>query len=145
LSEKCEQSIVNNCTVNKLTGFGWWEDRNGAKVTYWNGDRPATDIGCQCQDDSSCANSNADMVTLCNCDSRAESMIDSGVITSKSQLPITKLLYGDSEKRYSYIKYSLGPLICSGKNGIYPSEEKLKYLNDQINARFECTDSEVSL
>ena len=131
MSETCEQSIVNNCTVNRLTEYGWWEDRNGKAVNYWHGDRNADATGCQCNDDLSCNSNNYDYI--CNCDSNDEAQVDAGVISSKSQLPITKLLYGDSEKRYSWIEYSLGNLVCSGKSGKYPSEERLNQLKDKIN------------
>ena len=41
---------------------------------------------------------------------------------SSDQLPIYGLYYGGSHTPYSFINYNVGPLICSGKNGFYPSE-----------------------
>jgi len=131
LSENCEQSIVNNCNVNALTEFGWWEDRNGNNVTYWHGDKGENEVGCQCNDDETCITIN-DMEFYCNCDSRRDNVVDVGLLTSKTQLPVTKLYYGDSEARYSYIKYDLGNLICSGKSGSYPSQERDNQLYIQL-------------
>ena len=48
--------------------------------------------------------------------------IDSGLLTNKNQLPVSQLNYGDSAGRYSWIEYELGPLICQGQGGLYPSE-----------------------
>ena len=61
---------------------------------------------------------------ICNCDSKGKGAIDAGVLTSKDQLPVTRLNYGDDYHRTEWKKYELGNLICSGKNGFYPSEEK---------------------
>ena len=45
VSEHCEQEIINNCTVNTLTGYAWWLDRNGDRYQYWHGDRDQTALG----------------------------------------------------------------------------------------------------
>ena len=45
VSEHCEQEIINNCTVNTLTGYAWWLDRNGDRYQYWHGDRGETALG----------------------------------------------------------------------------------------------------
>jgi len=37
-------------------------------------------------------------------------------------LPVMRLNYGDSGKRYAWIEYNLGPFICSGKDYLYPSD-----------------------
>ena len=50
--------------------------------------------------------------------------IDEGVLSNKSQLPVSKLSYGGSENRFSWILFKLGFLRCFGKdeNAVYPSE-----------------------
>jgi len=48
--------------------------------------------------------------------------VDSGLLTNKNELPVSQLNYGDSAGRYSWIEYELGPLICKGQGGLYPSE-----------------------
>ena len=42
---------------------------------------------------------------LCNCDARDEVNVDVGVLTSKDQLPVMMLAYGDSRERASWIQY----------------------------------------
>jgi hypothetical protein len=39
---------VNNCTGTPLTKYAWWTDRNGNKLSYWDGDHNSTTTGCQC-------------------------------------------------------------------------------------------------
>ena len=58
---------------------------------------------------------------LCNCDDMEEQS-DHGILSNKKQLPVTSLNFGDSAGRYNWIEYRLGPLRCSGKSGLYPSE-----------------------
>ena len=50
--------------------------------------------------------------------------IDEGILTSKSQLPVTQLNYGGSSNRFSWILYKIEFLECHGKSddGEYPSE-----------------------
>merc|ERR1712131_561949 len=54
VSQFCEQTIQNNCTLNTLTGFAWWLDRNGNKMQYWHGAGNETTLGCQCSLTNSC-------------------------------------------------------------------------------------------
>ena len=42
---------------------------------------------------------------LCNCDARDEVNVDIGVLTSRDQLPVMMLAYGDSRERASWIQY----------------------------------------
>ena len=59
---------------------------------------------------------------ICNCDDMNSADVDSGLLTNKNHLPVSQLNYGDSAGRYSWIEYELGPLICQGQGGLYPSE-----------------------
>ena len=59
---------------------------------------------------------------ICNCDDMNSADIDSGVLTNMKELPVSQLNYGDSAGRWSWIEYELGPLICQGQGGLYPSE-----------------------
>ena len=87
------------------------------------------ELGCQCALSATCMT--FDRPTLCNCDSRGFNLTDEGTLSS-DQLPIYGLSYGGSFTPYSSLKVKIGPLICSGKKGSYPSEaenfekEKLK-------------------
>ena len=49
------------------------------------------------------------------------------------QLPVTKLNYGDSQARYSWIYYTLGQLRCHGKSKPYPNEEQITEIFDDIH------------
>ena len=60
-------------------------------------------------------------------------MTDEGILSS-DQLPIYGLSYGGSYTPYSSIKFDIGPLLCVGKKGLYPSEsEKLE--KQKLNRR----------
>ena len=59
---------------------------------------------------------------LCNCDDLNTDAYDEGVITNMEHLPVMRLNYGDSGKRYAWIEYNLGPFVCSGKDYLYPSD-----------------------
>jgi len=48
LSEKCTQTISNNCTGNPLSQSSWWIDRNGQRRDYWHGDHETGTEGCYC-------------------------------------------------------------------------------------------------
>ena len=77
------------------------------------------ELGCQCAVSETCKT--FDRPTLCNCDSRGFNVTDEGTLSS-DQLPIYGLRYGGSFTPYSSVQFDIGPLICSGKNGTYPSE-----------------------
>ena len=51
--------------------------------------------------------------------------LDTGILSNKTQLPITKLNYGGSGSRFAWILYQIGNLKCHGKaDGVlYPSEQ----------------------
>ena len=55
-----------------------------------------------------------------------------------SQLPVMQLNYGDSENSHSWIKYELGPFVCTGKDYFYPSE--IKATNFEFKAAFITSD-----
>ena len=128
ISDTCQQYIMNNCSTNALTDFAFWTDRNGDELEYWNGqNETAYQQGCACGQEDSCDDfHNKD--NICNCDDRDIVNVDEGILTSKDQLPVMKLSYGDSRGRSSWIHYHLGQFSCSGKYGLYPYEiEKSDY------------------
>ena len=82
--------------------------------TYWSGARNASDTGCQCSLDGTCAKApNAQPV--CNCDTIGAGLVDDGILTDKESLPVKSLKYGGAITRISSINYILGSLVCSGK------------------------------
>ena len=48
--------------------------------------------------------------------------MDSGILSSMTQIPVSELRFGDSASPSSWLEYKLGPLKCEGKEGFYPSE-----------------------
>ena len=63
---------------------------------------------------------------LCNCDSRHPNGNDFGELHSMKSLPVTALRYGGALFSTSIMRIQLGPLKCSGKVGIFPSEIELE-------------------
>ena len=95
--------------MNALTDFAYWTDRNGIDQEYWNGNKSTGEQGCACNETDSCDHyHNKD--NICNCDDRDTVNIDEGILTSKDQLPVMRLNYGDSMERYSWIQYTLGTI-----------------------------------
>ena len=58
-------------------------------------------------------------------------------MTSKAQLPITQLNYGDSEGRFSWILYQLGYLKCFGK------EQGVVYLSEIYQNKIETIENDI--
>ena len=96
--------------------------------TYWSGARNASDTGCQCSLDGTCAKIPR-LDPICNCDSLGVDLIDDGNLTDKDALPVKSLRYGGSKTRISTIKYVLGPLVCSGKDWVSLKNEYFECQN----------------
>jgi hypothetical protein len=125
ISSECSQYIIHNCTMNELTTYSWWTDRNGKQRGYWHGSYEDDTVGCYCSlEGDGCESAHFDDLP-CNCDDFDEIDIDEGILSNKDQLPVSTLNYGDSESRYSWIIYKLGNMECKGKadDVLYPSEE----------------------
>ena len=114
ISTSCSQSIKHTCTVNPLTKYSSWISRDGVVNTYWSGARKASDTGCQCSIDGTCAEAlNSD--SICNCDTYGADITDEGTLTDKNSLPVKSLRYGGALTKISKVQYVLGPLVCMGK------------------------------
>ena len=100
--------------VSPFKGFSSWEGRSAVANKYWSGARNASDTGCQCSQDGTCAKTPIGN-SICNCDTVGAGLIDNGILTDKDSLPVKSLKYGGSITQFSSIKYILGPLVCSGK------------------------------
>ena len=112
VSSHCEQFMKNECFGSRMFdgGFAWWVSRNSTKMMYWGGASPGSGK-CACGMTNSCANPSYG----CNCDKNDNVWReDSGLLTDKTTLPVTKLRLGDlgasSEEGY----YTLGKLKCYG-------------------------------
>lgn len=115
VSTHCEQFIEINCKgVRLLRGvYGWWVSRDGARMTYWGGAKPADRFKCACG--VSIPNSCADRIYGCNCDKNDDVWRnDSGLLTEKSHLPVIQLRFGDTGDSGEEATYTLGKLKCYG-------------------------------
>ena len=92
---------------------GWWVSRDGQAMTYWGGATPANSYKCGCGVTS--PNSCADTARGCNCDKNdAVWREDSGLLTEKSDLPVTQLRFGDTGGSKEQGYHTLGKLKCYG-------------------------------
>ena len=112
VSSHCEQFIKYECHHSRLLGdgFGWLVSRDGTKMLYWGGASPDSNK-CACGINNTCVNPSFP----CNCDENDQVWReDSGLLTHKSDLPVSQLRFGDtsgsSEKGY----HTLGKLKCYG-------------------------------
>ena len=111
VSSHCEQFIKFEC-INSVMWPGsvtWWVSRDSTKMTYWGGASPGSGK-CACGMTNSCA----DPSNRCNCDKNDNVWReDSGLLTDKASLPVTKMRFGDvSHLEQGY--HTLGKLKCYG-------------------------------
>ncbi|XP_058847925.1 contactin-associated protein-like 5 isoform X1 [Acipenser ruthenus] len=115
-AEYCEQELVYHCKKSRLlntpegTPFTWWVGRTNELQTYWGGAVPGRQT-CACGLKENCI----DTKHFCNCDSdRNEWTNDSGLLTFKEHLPVTKIVIGDINRASSEAAYKVGLLQCNG-------------------------------
>ncbi len=112
VSSNCEQFIKYDCHDSMIfrLGHAWWVSRDSNKMTYWGGASP--DSGkCACGMTNSCADPRYD----CNCDKNEPAWReDSGLLTDKTQLPVTQLRFGDTGHSGEEGYHTLGKLKCYG-------------------------------
>ena len=73
---------------------------------------------------------------ICNCDSHHQDGVDVGELESMKRLPVTALRYGGAFQPSSSMRTNLGPLKCTGKVGVYPSDielEEKRVLENRVN------------
>ena len=91
--------------------YTWWENRHGQRAQYWTSSAPGgNNRYCECGQSRSCIGG---FDAHCNCDiNSAQWTSDSGVITDKSDLPVTAMRFGDlsGDKEEGYA--TLGKLYC---------------------------------
>ena len=90
-------------------------------------------FGCQCALSETCKI--FQKPTICNCDAKGMNLTDVGILSSEL-LPVYGLRYGGFYTPFSSVRFNIGPLICSGKEGFYPSEAEdmeKETLNSKIN------------
>ena len=116
VSSHCEQFIKYECWNTYLfySGFGWLVSRDGARMTYWGGASPGSNK-CACGMNNTCATRGP--VDLCNCNCDAVDHVwreDSGLLTYKSDLPVSQLRFGDTASSNEKGYHTLGKLKCYG-------------------------------
>ena len=115
--EKCQQLFELKCYMSRIKDYTWLVNRNGKRLGYWAGG-PANGTGCACGITGSCHISR----WKCNCDSASQVLkADNGLISSKSDLPITSVNVGDTgyDSTYSktaYKKLKIGNIECFSGN-----------------------------
>jgi len=114
-SAYCEQFIKYECYGSYLlrngNPSGWWVSRDSIAMSYWGGATPADSNKCACGLTSSCANPSYG----CNCD--RNDLVwreDSGLLTEKSDLPVSQLKFGDTGTSPEAGYHTLGKLKCYG-------------------------------
>ncbi|XP_022799057.1 brother of CDO-like [Stylophora pistillata] len=112
VSQNCEQFIKFECNndVAFIEGnYAWWVSRGGTKMNYWGG-ATGHDKMCACGVTNSCSHGKK-----CNChNSGGGWREDSGLLTDKSVLPVTRITLGDLDDSNEEGYHTLGKLKCYG-------------------------------
>ncbi|ELK36159.1 Contactin-associated protein-like 4 [Myotis davidii] len=102
---------------NYGTPLSWWVGRTNETHTYWGGSSPDPQK-CACGLEGNCVDSQY----YCNCDAdRNEWTNDTGVLSYKEHLPVTKIVITDTGRPHSEAAYKLGPLLCRGDRSFWNS------------------------
>nr|XP_015193727.1 PREDICTED: contactin-associated protein-like 5 isoform X1 [Lepisosteus oculatus] len=122
-AEYCEQELSYHCKKSRLlntpdgTPFTWWVGRTNDAQTYWGGSVPGSKK-CACGLMENCI----DLKHYCNCDSdRKEWTNDSGLLSFKDHLPVSKIVFGDINRAGSEAAYRVGHLQCYGDKNFWNS------------------------
>ena len=112
-SKNCEQFIKFECNNDVEfieTGYAWWESRDGTRMNYWGGATGHNKM-CACGVTNSCSNGRK-----CNCYNGGSGWrSDSGLLTDKSSLPVSKIKLGDLDHVSEEGYHTLGELKCYGQ------------------------------
>ncbi|XP_054566963.1 contactin-associated protein-like 4 isoform X4 [Eptesicus fuscus] len=122
-AEHCEQELAYYCKKSRLvnrqdgTPLSWWVGRTNETHTYWGGSLPDPQK-CTCGLEGNCIDSQY----YCNCDAdRNEWTNDTGFLSYKEHLPVTKIVITDTGRPHSEAAYKLGPLLCRGDRSFWNS------------------------
>ncbi|XP_023082596.1 contactin-associated protein-like 4 isoform X8 [Piliocolobus tephrosceles] len=122
-AEHCEQEFTYYCKKSRLvnkqdgTPLSWWVGRTNETQTYWGGSSPDLQK-CSCGLEGNCIDSQY----YCNCDAdRNEWTNDTGLLSYKEHLPVTKIVITDTGRLHSEAAYKLGPLLCRGDRSFWNS------------------------
>ena len=116
ISAHCEQFIKYECFRSRLfrLKYGWWVSRDGDQMKYWGGSNSTYPYKCACGVTGTCAKK----AYGCNCDKNDNVWReDSGLLTTKSHLPVKQLRFGDNSAAHNDKGYhTLGKLRCYGSS-----------------------------
>ncbi|XP_069312724.1 contactin-associated protein-like 4 isoform X6 [Eulemur rufifrons] len=122
-AEHCEQEFTYYCKRSRLGNkqdgapLSWWIGRTNETQTYWGGPLPDSQK-CACGLEGNCIDSQY----YCNCDAdRNEWTNDTGLLSYKEHLPVTKIVITDTGRPHSEAAYKLGPLLCRGDRSFWNS------------------------
>ncbi|XP_036919482.1 contactin-associated protein-like 4 [Sturnira hondurensis] len=122
-AEHCEQELTYYCKKSRLvnnqdgTPLSWWVGRTNETQTYWGGSLPDPQK-CACGLEGNCVDSQYN----CNCNAdRNEWTNDTGFLSYKEHLPVTKIVITDTGRPHSEAAYRLGPLLCWGDSSFWNS------------------------
>ncbi|XP_053464567.1 contactin-associated protein-like 4 isoform X2 [Nycticebus coucang] len=115
-AEHCEQDLTYYCKKSRLVSkedgapLSWWIGRTNETQTYWGGPLPDSQK-CTCGLEGNCIDSQY----YCNCDADLNEWTnDTGLLSYKEHLPVTKIVISDTGRPHSEAAYKLGPLLCRG-------------------------------
>ncbi|XP_036382105.1 contactin-associated protein-like 5 [Megalops cyprinoides] len=122
-AEHCQQELSYHCKQSRLLNspggepFSWWVGRTDEAQTYWSGAVPGSQR-CSCGLQENCIQPDRH----CNCDAdMKEWTSDSGLLSFKDHLPITKIAFGDLNRAGSEAAYKVGHLQCYGDKNFWNS------------------------
>ncbi|KAM4833587.1 contactin-associated protein-like 4 isoform 2-T2 [Thomomys bottae] len=122
-AEHCQQELAYYCKKSRLVNqqdgspLSWWIGRTNETQTYWGGSLPDPQK-CTCGLEGNCI----DAHYHCNCDAdRNEWTNDTGFLSYKEHLPVTKIVITDTGRPLSEAAYKLGPLLCRGDRSFWNS------------------------
>ena len=109
MSDRCHQEVTLDCKGSMIDGYTWLTNRLNQKMSYWAGGPPGG-TGCACGISGTCAKSGI----KCNCDANDNVLRhDNGLVTRKSDLPLTSISTGDTGAASEYKTYSIGNIECT--------------------------------
>ncbi|KAJ8380943.1 hypothetical protein SKAU_G00017210 [Synaphobranchus kaupii] len=122
-AEQCEQEFTYYCKQSQLLNspdgalFSWWVGRRDKAQTYWNGG-VAGSRKCSCGLLENCFQPDR----YCNCETDGKEWTnDSGLLSFKEHLPITKIAFGDLNRTGSEAAFKVGHLQCHGDKNFWNS------------------------
>ncbi|XP_032284243.1 contactin-associated protein-like 4 [Phoca vitulina] len=120
---RCQQQLKFHCRRSRLrdsrdgTPLSWWVGSTHEIHTSWAGSVPEAQM-CACRLAGNCVDSQYH----CDCDADQDEWTnDTGVLSYKEHLPVTRIVVADAARPSSAAAYKLGPLLCQGDRSFWNS------------------------